>query len=163
MNYIYSPIYKYLLCVIIIYLFLYHQNIFTQQDLIVNSIIIVAVFLFLDYILIENNEPLILPEKKEKFIIIDDIFDDDDSDSESDNDSDSDNESNDSDDENDYFDDEDEENSKKKKKKTNKKNKGYPKEQKIKRKQITYDDYDYPPNYMQQPMEISPYNMNYYQ
>jgi hypothetical protein len=49
----------------IIYLFLYHQNIFNQTELFVNSFLITAFIIIIDYIIIIDNPP-IFPQCDEK-------------------------------------------------------------------------------------------------
>lgn len=58
MKYIYSPIYKYLLSFIIIYLFFYHQFVFNNYDLLINSLLITFLFMILDNIMIEKHEKI---------------------------------------------------------------------------------------------------------
>lgn len=59
MNYKYPPLYKYLLLLLIIYMFLKYQNCMNDEELLVNSLLIVLFVCILDYILI-NGQPKLL-------------------------------------------------------------------------------------------------------
>lgn len=55
MNYKYSPIYKYVSFLLIIYMFFKHQKIMNKEQLLLNSIIITLIICLLDYMLINNH------------------------------------------------------------------------------------------------------------
>lgn len=59
MEYIYPPIIKYFLFLIIIYLFLQYYNSITYDDYLILSILIMLIVIFLDYLLIINHPNII--------------------------------------------------------------------------------------------------------
>ena len=84
MNYKYPPIYKYILLLLTIYMFLKHQNIMTDEEILTNSVIIVIFTCIFDYVLINGSPKLLdIDNKKddsledELDLDEDDVFDDD--------------------------------------------------------------------------------------
>jgi len=54
-QYKYPPIYKYGFVLLTVYMFLKHQKIMPKEKLLINSILITALFVLVDYIIIENH------------------------------------------------------------------------------------------------------------
>ena len=83
MNYKYPPIYKYGLLFLVIYMFMKHQKILTQDKLLLNAVMITLLIFVFDSVMIKNHTSLLensidntkLSHKKSKHI--DNISDDD--------------------------------------------------------------------------------------
>jgi len=55
MNYKYPSIYKYAFLLIVIYLFMKHQNIMSQDKLLLNSIVITIIIGIVDFVIIQDH------------------------------------------------------------------------------------------------------------
>ena len=67
MDYKYSPIYKYGLLLLIIYMFLKHQKVMTSDKILINSVAIVIFIGIFDYVLIRNHPSLFEQMPNENF------------------------------------------------------------------------------------------------
>ena len=79
-HYKFSPFYKYALFLLIVYMFIKHQKIMSQEKLLTNSLIITLIICLLDYIIIDNHpHPFmsnILDDSSDEDCLDDDYFDD---------------------------------------------------------------------------------------
>jgi hypothetical protein len=66
MSYKYSPIYKYSILLLVIFLYFKHQKSLPQEKILINSVIIILIFILFDYVLINNHPNLFNNEKQKK-------------------------------------------------------------------------------------------------